>query len=556
MQRLMKTWVRNIVVLVIFGISINLMYLALPISMMVVFDQVMFSHSVATLSTLMVGVIFSLTAMGLIDYFRRRMLVQLGNKLVLETMPFVLEKIHKDAALMQRQGYARGFDDLKRLRDAIVQGRIIALLDLPWMLFYLIFLFFIHSLLGAVATAVVFIIIISQLLLMVYVKRRTTIADVASHSMAEVLRTSLQHAELVASMGMLRSLRDRYLDEYNKILKLQTETDAIGSAIGSTLHFFVPLAVAAVFAAGVFTFFSNSITSGSIIAVVLITARLLSPFERSLVNMQDAIEAVASFKRLHKHISQREEKAKLSLPPLTGQVTAESVSVALSGKTVLHNFSFSLKSGESVGILGPASVGKTTLCKVLLGIWPATAGKVRLDGAEIAQWPENELRAHFGYMPQEPVLFPASVAENIARLQKVDSDKVVMAAQKAGVHEMILQLPHGYDTRIDQIGKNISSSQRQLISLARALYDTPRIVILDTPHANLDEACLANVFQAIQSMKREKITSIVVTDRTQLLSCMDKLLVIRDGQMHLFGPSKDVLNKLLNQRQQSQQAAA
>jgi ABC-type protease/lipase transport system fused ATPase/permease subunit len=271
--------------------------------------------------------------------------------------------------------------------------------------------------------------------------------------------------------------------------------------------------------------------------------------------MQSSIETLASFNRLCRYIDLRQQKDKLSLPSLTGRVTVESLSLALTGHAVFHNVSFTLEPGESLGIVGPSSVGKTSLCKVLLGIWPASSGKVRFDGAEISQWQEQELHSQIGYLPQETGLFPGSVADNIARLQQVDPDKVVAAAQKAGIHELILKLPQGYETKIDLTGKNLSAGQRQLISLARALYDEPRFVVLDEPHTHLDEQGLGYVFQTLRNLKEQQVTTVVVTDRSHMLANLDKLLVIRDGQVVLYGPTKEVLTQLAN-RQQPQQAIA
>ena len=217
----------------------------------------------------------------------------------------------------------------------------------------------------------------------------------------------------------------------------------------------------------------------------------------------------------------------------------------------MHNISFSLEPGETLGIIGPSAAGKTSLCKVLLGIWPALAGKVMLDGAEISQWSDDELGKYVGYLPQETALFPGKVDENISRLQKVDSDKVIKASQKAGVYDMILKLPQGYDTMIDNTGKNLSAGQRQLISLARALYDDPKVVVMDEPQGNLDDVGFRVLFGALNILKKEKVTTIFVTDKPNLLVNTDKLLVIKEGQVAMYGPTKDVLNKLTNKQPQA-----
>jgi ABC-type protease/lipase transport system fused ATPase/permease subunit len=245
---------------------------------------------------------------------------------------------------------------------------------------------------------------------------------------------------------------------------------------------------------------------------------------------------------------------KLSLPAPKGQFSAEGITLALAGKPVLYNISFDLAPGEMLGILGPSSAGKSCLCRVLLGIWPAAAGKIRLDGAEISQWPEEDLAGYVGYLAEEPVLFPVTAAQNIARLREPDPEKVVAAAKKAGVHEMILALAKGYDTIIEGSGDNLSAGQRQGLCLARALYDEPRVLILDEPHTHLDDQGLQTLLYCLDGLKQSEVTTVVVTDRPKILMKMDKLLMIKEGRPAMYGPAQDVLAQLSN-RQTPTQAA-
>jgi len=548
---MIKSWTRYFILLAVLGVGGNVIYLALPIYMMIVYDRVLFSYSLATLATMIVGVLISLSMVGLIEFCRRQLLTQLGNMFAEKMIPAVLRKMLQDASSVQQHGYTRGIEDLERLRKAIVQGQIFSILDLAWIIIYLAILFFIHHLVGGVAALFLFMILMFQVLLMILEEKRITVADGTFFLETDHFKTSLQHAELVAAMGMSSPVQQRYIDRYYQSLTLRSEADRFESLIGATLRFLFPTALAAVFGMGAYVFFANMITTGAIFAMVMVMARLLIPFEHWLADTRATIEAVASFRRLQHHIKLEPPEKKLSLPPPEGTFVAESVSLMLNGKAVVHNVSFALKPGETLGVTGPFSAGKTSLCKVLLGIWPATRGIVRLDGADITQWPEEELRQYVGYVPQEPELFPASVAENIARLQQVDATKVVASAQKAGIHEMILKLPQGYETKIDQRGRNLSAGQRQLISLARALYDQPKLVVLDEPHAHLDDVGLRFLAQAIQNMKREAITVVLVTDRSHILAAMDKLLILRDGQVALYGPSKEVLGQIANRQQQS-----
>lgn len=553
MRTMMKPWSKYVLIAGLFGVCSNVLYLALPLYMTIVYDRVLFSFSIATLSTMLVGVLICLVMMALLEYFRMRIMGHVGNTLARELVPSALEDLLGTMDI-DRNGYERGLEDLERVRNALVQGQILPLLDLPWMLLFLGVLLAIDPLAGGVACAAVLMAALFQFLLGVLENKRYTIAEVAFQANTDFARNCLHHVDLVVGMGMLPSVQQRYGERSRKILTLLAEADTLYAALGSMVRFFHPLTLAVVFAAGVYVYFSEQITTGAIFALVMISARIFSPLERSLTGMKSAIEALAAYKRLRHFVHLHDRPSKLALPEPQGRFAAETVSLAINARPVLQNISFLLEPGESLGILGNSAAGKTSLCKLLLGIWPPTAGKIRLDGAEISHWPQEQWGQYVGYMPQESALFPVSVAENIARLMPVDPEQVVLAAQKAGVHEMILQLPQGYDTLIDKTGKNLAAGQRQLIALARALYGAPKLVVLDEPHAHLDELGIRRVAQTLSTLQQEKITTIVVTDRSNLIVQLDKLLVMNEGQPVLYGPGKEVLNELAR-RQQSQQGA-
>ncbi|EIM63396.1 type I secretion system permease/ATPase [Desulfobacter postgatei] len=554
MQHIIKSWVKYFIIVGVFGLCMNLIYLALPIYMMVIYDKVLFSFSTASLSTLAAGIMISLVIVALIDYFRARVLGQTGNNLAQRMMPYVFKSMQADAAGIKRSGYTRGLLDLELLRDAFARGHILNFLDLPWVLVYLAVLYLIHPLLGFVSIGGVFLITLFQLLLKRIETKRYTVADVTFHAGADFAGNCLRHAQLISGMRMFSAAMEQYRIRYEKTLAARSEADAFHSAFGAVIRLLQMAVMTAVFTAGAFVFFSHGITQGGIFAGVMIIARLFYPFERSLLNMKTAVEAVAAYKRLKQFVNTRESNPKLSLPAPEGRVSAEAVSLSLDARTVLYNISLALEPGETLGVFGPSASGKTCLCKVLLGIWPPLTGKVRLDGAELSHWPEEELGQYLGYMPQTPELFPGTVAENISRFEVMDSEKIVKAAQKAGVHEMILKLPQGYETRIDQTGKNLAAGPRQLISLARALYGDPKFVVLDEPHTHLDDLGLRMVLTALKHLKQENVTTVMVSDRPNLIVNMDKLLMIKEGQTAMYGPAKEVLNQLANNKQ-SQQAA-
>jgi PrtD family type I secretion system ABC transporter len=522
--------------------------------MMVIYDKVLFSFSTASLFTLATGIMISLVIMALIDYCRARMLAQAGDDLVRRMMPYVFKSMQADAAGIQRSGYTRGLWDLELLRDAFVRGHLLNVLDLPWVLVYLAVLYIIHPTMGFVAMGGVVLITLFQLLLKRIETKRYTVADVTFQAGVDFAANCLHHAQLISGLGMFSAAMAQYRARYEKSLAERSGADAFHAAFGTVIRLLQVVGVVAVFTTGAFVFFADEITGGGIFAGVIIMARLFYPYERSLLSMKSAVEAAAAYKRLKQFVNTQDAKPKLSLPPPEGRFSAESVALSINSRTVLFNISLALEPGETLGIIGPSASGKTCLCKVLLGIWPPLAGKVRLDGAELSQWPEEELGQYLGYMPQTPELFPGSVAENISRFEQIDSEKVVNAARRAGVHDIILKLPQGYETRIDQTGKNLAAGQRQLISLARALYGDPKFVVLDEPHTHLDDLGLRMVLTALNNLKQEQVTTIMVSDRPNLIMNMDKLLVIKEGQTAMYGPGKEVLTKLANNKQ-SQQAA-
>ncbi len=554
MQEILKSWFKCFIFICFFGICINLIYLVVPIYMMVVYDRVLFSFSHATLSTLSVGLLISLFAMGLLEYFRSKMLMQAGIDLEQKMYPFVLSSMHKNAISLNRQNYTRGLEDLKLVKDAIINYRILWLLDLPWIFIYLALLYFMHPMLGFVGISGVFMVSIFQSLLRLIGKKRYTTADVIFNKGSNFINTTLQNAELISEMGMLKGVLNKHEEFHQKVLLMQSEADSFKAGTGAVIRMLHIIFAVAVFGTGAYLFFDGKITVGIMFASVIIITRIFYPFQQSLASMKFSIEAIAAYKRLSHFVDTRKQKKSLSLPEPEGKLEAENITLAINSRTILHNISFVLEPGETLGIIGPSAAGKTSLCKVLLGIWPASAGKVRLDGAEISQWSNDDLGEYIGYLPQEITLFSGKIDENIARLQVVTSDKVIKASKMAGAYNMILKLPQGYDTRIDNTGKNLSAGQRQLISLARVLYNDPKVVLMDEPQNTLDDVGVKALLEALNILKKEKITTILVTDRPNLLVNTDKILMIKEGQVAMYGPTRDVLNQL-NQQQPAQQPA-
>ena len=542
MRRMIQGWFGYVSVAGLFGFCINLIYLALPLYVMVVYDRVLYSYTHATLYALAVGILISFTVLAVLEMLKRSMMIKVARKMSVTMAGSVIRAMHGNPE------YKRGLADLETLRAAIANGTVIWVAELPWMAVYLCGLFVVHPYVGASGLGAVFLAACAQALLLMLERRQYSLADVAFHANADQVREALDNRLLVKGMGMLPAMTEQYLRQDRIAGGFQDRAAGQHAFIGAFTELIHYVGMAVVFTAGTYVFFSEKITAGAIVASVLMTARLFHPLSKGLDHMKAAAEARDALVRLNTHVPIQRTSEKFSLPDPEGALAMEAGSLALGGKTLLNTVGFSLLPGEFLGILGPARAGKTTLCRAILGIWPLTSGKIRLDGAEISLWPEEDLGRHVGYLPQELQLFAGSVAQNIARMSDPDPEKVVAAAQLAGVHEMILKLPGGYDTLIDPWGGNLATSQKQMISLARAVYGGPKLIVMDVPHNFLDEDGFRVLVGCLNRLKEAKTTVVMVTDKTNLLVGSDKILVVKEGQVAMYGPARDVMAQLTGQQ--------
>jgi PrtD family type I secretion system ABC transporter len=558
MQQMIRTWTRYVIFAGVFTTAVNLVFLAVPLYMMVVHDKVLFSFSAPTLYTLGIGLLISLVVMAVLEIMRNRIMVQAGIDLIQQMTPQVVQSMQADAGSLTPQGYDRGLADLDRLRDAVVQGRFFRFLDLPWVLIFLGILYLIHPLVGLVAGAGAGMAVAFQFLLRLLEAKRYALADAGNGANQTFASRAMAAGEVAASMGLARHLADLLQTRQDQVQAYTARADRFHAGIGAVIRFIHLAGVAGVFTAGTWAFFEDEITVGAMIASVMIAVRIWMCLDTGLGSMKACIDAKTSARRLGQRVTPAPARSKTELPEPAGKIQAMGVSVSVPGRVLLNNISLDLAPGQALGVVGPGGAGKSVLCRVLAGIWPPGAGEVRLDGAKMDQWPEQALARHIGYMPQEPQLLPGTVARNIARFApktKDTDDAVIQAATAAGVHDLILQLPGGYDTQITANGHPLSAGRRQLISLARALYGAPRLVVMDTPHTFLDDAGLKLLVQAMDFLKQENTTLVMVTDRPGMLVKMDQLLVIKNGQAALYGPAKDVMARLADRTQPSQQTS-
>ncbi|MEX1314106.1 MAG: ATP-binding cassette domain-containing protein, partial [Desulfotignum sp.] len=420
---------------------------------------------------------------------------------------------------------------------------------------YLFVLYVMHPFTGMVALAAVLMAAFFQWLLRIFENRRRTLADVGNAVGRARVTIRAAQAQAAAGMGMASGIARQYRERYAGLLKIKSEAEQVHAGMGAVIRFVHWGGIAGVFTAGTMAFFEEEITVGTMFAAVMVTVRLMMPLERHLSDMAAAIDAAGAYKRLKQFIGPDPVGQKTVLPEPAGQIQVQGLTLSIPGRTLVHGISLDLAPGQTLGVTGPNDAGKTVLCRLLSGIWAPASGEIRLDGALIDQWPARELGRYIGYMPQEPDLLPGTVAENIARFTGGGSDAVIQAARAAGAHDMILKLPQGYDTPILQAGTRLSAGRRQLISLARALYGSPRFLIMDEPHTYLDDTGLKILQGVIHSLKQQKTTTVIVTDRPAMLSSADKLLVIKEGRTAMYGAANEVMAQLAARQQPQQQAA-
>lgn len=549
MLKFVKKWSKYFIFAAVFSLFINILALTFPIYMLAIYDRVLSSYSMPTLMTITVAALFALFINSLLVFLRSRLLVMAGVDIDNSLGAPVFAEMLKDSRSLQKTGYAAGLRDVNQLRNYLGGNAMFALFDIPWVPIYLLFIYFIHPIMGMVATGgvvVVFILGISQELL---TRKRLETANTVNNMAGNFTSLCLRNSESVGAMGMLSGAQNRWKQLNDQVISLQTRASNAAGVLQSISQSFRMGMQVIIYGVGAYFTLRNECTAGVMIASSIIMGRALAPVDQAMSTWKHTLEARSAYKRLNELMKKADTRELMDLPDPKGRLDVEGATLAVNGQYLLRNITFSLAPGESMGLIGPSAAGKTTLSRVLLGIWPSMGGKVRLDGADVFKWDQEHLGKFIGYLPQDVELFPGTVSQNIARLGEVDSDEVIRAARKAGVHDLILRLPEGYDTVIGMPGSQVlSGGQRQRVALARALYGNPRLVVLDEPNSNLDEAGEKALMQTLAILKQEGTTSVIVTHKPGILVAVDKILVLQYGQVARFGPRQEIFQAMSGQQ--------
>lgn len=531
----------------IFSFAINLLLLVPSLYMLQVYDRVLSSRSIETLIMLTIIAIGALVILSLIEYIRSRVLVAIGAAIDHEVSPAVLKGLMQKAASMDKDGYVYGLRDVSLIKNFIAGAGIFALFDAPWAPVYLAVIYLLHPALFVVAAGGA---VVMFALAILNEKLTHPILDKASEesrTAGRYIETSMRNAEVVGAMGMIKALTRRWSGLNASVVALQAQASKRAGAVSSVSKFVRSSLQMLMLGTGAYYVIHSNLSSGFMIAAMFILGRALAPVEMAISTWKGFVDARDAYARLSKLFAAREREVDgMELPAPRGELSLEKVYFGFKGtdKTIIKGITFSLAAGESLGIIGPSAAGKSTLARLITGVWKPLAGTVRLDGADINTWDKENLGGYLGYLPQDVELFSGSVADNIARLAESAPEAVIAAAERAWVHDMILRLPAGYDTEVGAAGVVLSGGQRQRVALARALFGPVRLVVLDEPNANLDAEGEASLLKAMKWLKDEGITTIVITHKPSLLIGVDKMLFLRDGVMELFGPRDEIMAKV------------
>jgi ATP-binding cassette subfamily C protein EexD len=540
-----------------FSLVINLLQLVPTVYMLQLYDRVVPTGNLTTLTLLTLILMVLFVTMGILEWVRSQILVRVSTRLEVLLSERLLKVAYKMALYSSGQRASmQPLDDLTALRQFMTGNGLFAFFDAPWLPIYLAVMFMFHSWYGWAGVATAVLLVIVAVAQEKATSRMLSEANVTAMTARNLVSKNLRNAEVLDAMGMLPNIQSRWLNSVHKVLRLQATASSRAGLINAVSKLIRLSSQSLILALGAYLVIKNEITSGLMIAGSILLGRALAPIDIVIGSWKGFINARGQYQRLNELLLQMPaDSKKMTLPDPIGafQLDVAQVTPPGSKTPIIRGITMSIAKGDVLGVIGPSGAGKSTFARALLGIWPTSSGTIRLDGAEIFNWNRDELGPHIGYLPQDIELFEGTISQNIARFGQVSPEKVVAAAKMADVHELILRLPDGYNTAIGANGGNLSGGQRQRIGLARALYGDPVVVVLDEPNSNLDEQGEIALGRTIQRLKVNKVTVVVITHRNNVLNNVDKLLLLSDGQLSVYGPKDQVVAHLQKVAQQAAQ---
>lgn len=550
-----------------FSFAANILMLATPIYSMQVLDRVLSSGSEATLLMLSLLVTVMFLALCLITVAKSFAMTRVGEWLDRQVAPKLMALTLATAA--QRGGIVSGSQNIRdfaNVKGFLTGQAMNTLMDVPWSPVFLIVIFIIHPVQGIIGIVGAIILVLMAVLNESVVRKTLESANENSVRSLGVAEIATRNAEAVEAMGMTNSVVNSWNKRNIEVSELQMLAGNRSSVISSTTKFIRLFLQLVVLGVGTYLTLQHQMTSGAIIACSILIGRALAPFEAAIATWKALADARKSYSRLKASIEKAPARFEgILLPEPKGQLVVEKLVFAPPGsnRPTIKSISFGINPGDVLGVIGSSAAGKTTLAKLIVGVWKPVSGAVRLDGADVYTWNREQFGKYVGYLPQDVELFDGTVRQNIGRMQPEASDEMVIeAAKMAGVHDLVLRLPDGYDTQIGIGGAALSAGQRQRVALARAFFGTPKLIVLDEPNANLDSAGELALVGAINNAKKNNITTVIISHRPNILNAVDKVLVMNDGQIEDFGSAAEVAAKYtrntatLQQQQQNIQISA
>jgi ATP-binding cassette, subfamily C, bacterial len=543
-----KSCVPAVATTVIFSFFINLLAFTSPLYMLQIYDRVIGSRSEVTLLgiTLLVGYLLIINA--LLEMLRARLMVQASLAFDGKLAGAVFDATHFAGLRWPRLAQGQSLRDLDALREFIAGPGLIALCDLLWMPIFVTACFILHAWFGAIAIGGAVLILTLTLASELATTHLLGRASKSSAAATQSAVSALRNSEVIQAMGMLGVLREAWLQHHDGVLNSQASAGGRSGLISAASKFVRMFLQTMILGLGAYLAIHNEISPGMIIAASIFVGRSLGPVEGIVGNWKGLTNARNSWARLVKLFVVAGDRApQLALPRPLGHLKLVSVTAGPPEQPnpTLHHISFEVLPGEVLGVVGPSAAGKSSLARVITGVWPPVSGQVRLDGSNLAHWDPQQLGQYLGYLPQDIELFSGTVAQNIARFRQVDSETIIDTARLCGCHEMIQALPNGYNTPIGEGGASLSGGQRQRIGLARAFLDRPSLVVLDEPNASLDQSGEDELIGTIRRFRSFGCTIVLITHKINILAVADKVLILANGRMQGFGTREEVLDPLI-----------
>lgn len=543
-----------------YSLVIGVLSLAAMLYMLEVYERVVNSRSMMTLTMLTLAVVGSYIMMEMLELVRHSLLSSVAMKVDKQLRERLFDITFEARLRQQGGGSVQVFNDFKTLRDFMSSSALTAMMDAPMALIFLVIVFIMSPWLGVMALIGALV----QVWVAINTERSTmpvlTKANRAAIDAQNYASGTLRNAQVIEAMGMMGNVHGKWMEKQRSFLLLQAQASDTAGTNSALSKFIQTMQGSLLLGASCWLTLKGQMLGGGGMMIVASTlgGKVLTPLVQLVAQWRMVVNARDAYQRLEGLLANFPQKEEgMSLPVPTGLLTVEGVVVAPPGSQIpiLKGVSFGINPGECVVLIGPSASGKTTLARVMMGLWPANSGKVRLDGADVFTWNKTELGPHMGYLPQTVELFDGTVAENIARFGDVDRAEVERVISQVGLKETIAALPFGLETRIGEDGAMLSGGQRQRVALARAIYGAPKLLVLDEPNSSLDEAGELALMDTLQQLKAQGSTVVLITHRTSVLSAADKVLMLRDGLVAAFGPRDEVLAALRNAQSRQQVAA-